>query len=198
MAHFPAFKPLINDMIDNNIDREHFIAVYARVTFDVIITLDAVPHEILIGGRGINWACVMTISDDLEIIMPDNDFYSLRNSLELHANGIEKFGSYIFLKAISEQAPHISARVLVQPAVMQRWYPDRIRNADPEERTVFYRWVEQDQCGRQAHNFNKTEVYFGRNVADYCRRHNITSQWLTPEKAERMHIRVQAVNYPWA
>ena len=38
MAHFPAFRPLINDMIDKNSDREHFAVVYARVTFDVIIS----------------------------------------------------------------------------------------------------------------------------------------------------------------
>ena len=97
MAHFPAFRSLINDMIDKNSDREHFTVVYARVTFDVIISLDIHPYEILIGGQGINWACIMKISDDLEIVMPDEDFYTLRNSLELHTNGIEKFGSYIFL-----------------------------------------------------------------------------------------------------
>ena len=51
MAHFPAFRPLINDMIDKNSDREHFAVVYARVTFDVIISLDIHPYEILIGGQ---------------------------------------------------------------------------------------------------------------------------------------------------
>ena len=195
MAHFPAFRPLINDMIDKNSDREHFAVVYARVTFDVIISLDIHPYEILIGGQGINWACIMEISDDLEIVMPDKDFYALRNSLELHSNGIEKFGSYIFLKFISEHAPKFCSGRPVQPKVMQRWYPNKIKAIDPKRRTIFFRWVDQNVRGNKAHNFEKTETYFGKNVADYCRKHNITSQWLTPEHAQGMHI--QAVRYPW-
>lgn len=195
MAHFPAFRSLIDDMLKTNSDREHFCVVYARVRFDVIISLDIRPYEILIGGQGINWACIMEISDDMEIFMPDNDFYALRDCLELHANGIEKFGSYIFLKFISEHAPAFCSGKPVQPNVMQRWYPHRVNAVDPENRTVFYRWVEQDTRGNKAHNFEKTEAYFGKNVADYCRKHNISSQWLTPEQAEGMHI--QAVRYPW-
>ena len=78
---------------------------------------------------------------------------------------------------------------------MQRWYPNRINAVDPERRTIFYRWVDQNKSGRLAHNFEKTETYFGKNVADYCRRHNITSQWLTPEQAQGMNI--QSVRYPW-
>ena len=29
------------------------------------------------------------------------------------------------------------------------------------------------------------KAYFGRKVGDYCPRHNITSQWITPEQANR-------------
>lgn len=182
-------------MFEKNWDREHFSVDYARVTFDVIISLDVSPSEILIGGQGINWACIMEISDDLEIFMPDKDFYALRNTLDLHANGIEKFGSYIFLKFISEHAPKKCSGKPVQPAVMQRWYQSRVNHIDPENRTIFYRWVDQNKSGKQAHNFEKTEAYFGKNVADYCRRHNITSQWLTPEQAQGMNI--QTVKFPW-
>lgn len=196
MAHFPAFKPLINDMITKSSDREHFRAHYARVTFDIIISLDITPHEILIGGRGINWACIMQISDDFEIVMLDSDFYALRDSLNLQANGIEKFGSYIFIKAISEQAPEYCSEYPVQPTIMQRWYPNRTTDIDPENRTVFYRWVDQNKHGNEAHNFDKTERYFGKHVAKYCQEHNISSQWLTPEQAEKMHI--QMATYPWS
>lgn len=195
MAHFPAFRPLVNDMIDKNSDREHFCVRYATITFDVIISLDVVPAEILIGGQGINWACIMEISEDFEIIMPDADFFALRDKLDLKASGIEKFGSYIFLKFISEHSPKYCSGIPVQPHIMQRWYPNRVNANDPEEQTVFYRWIDQNKCGHQAHNFDKTEAYFGKNVADYCRKHNITSQWLTPQQAERMNIRT--VKYPW-
>lgn len=195
MAHFPAFRSLINDMLKKGSDREHFRVTYARVIFDVIVSLDIYPHEILIGGRGINWACILEISDNLEIFMPDRDFYALRDALSLNSSGKEKFGSYIFLKYISEHAPQFCAGIPVQPEVMQHWYPNRINNIDSMRRTVFYRWVEQNKSGNKAHNFEKTEAYFGKIVADYCRRHNITSQWLTPEQANKMNI--QMVRYPW-
>ena len=83
----------------------------------------------------------------------------------------------------------------VQPYIMQKWYPEETDKIDPQRRTVFYRWVDQTKNDRQAHNFKKTEFYFGKKVADYCRTHNITSQWLTPEQATRLHI--QTVKYPW-
>ena len=60
MAHFPAFRQLIDDMLKKNSDREHFRVVYAEIRFDVIISLDVHPYEILIGGQGINWACTMS------------------------------------------------------------------------------------------------------------------------------------------
>ena len=62
MAHFPAFRPLLDDMQRTGSDREHFTVVYAAVMFDVIISTDITPNEILIGGRGINWACIMHFS----------------------------------------------------------------------------------------------------------------------------------------
>lgn len=196
MAHFPAFQPLLNDMSRTGSDREHFIVIYAAVTFDVIISTDIMPKEILIGGRGINWACIMEISETLEITMHDKDFFNLRDSLDLQHNGIEKFGSYIFLRYIAEHAPTHCAAIPVQPHIMQKYYPDRISAIDPSDRTVFYRWVDQTAQGKKAHNFAKTEQYFGKRVANYCRKHNITSQWLTPNQAFALHI--QTVRYPWS
>lgn len=195
MAHFPALKPLINDMMKKHSDREHFCVTYATVTFDIIISLDVPPSEILIGGEGINWACAMKISDDLEITMPDKDFYALRKALPLKKNGIENLGFYIFLNFIAVHAPKHCSGTPVQPPVMQRWYSKKVDSIDPENRTVFYRWVDQNERGNKAHNFEKTEAYFGKSVADYCRKHNISSQWLTPEQAVGKNI--QSVRYPW-
>ena len=196
MAHFPAFRPLLNDMQRTGSDREHFTAIYASVMFDVIISTDITPNEILIGGRGINWACTMEISETLEISMQDKDFYALRDLLDLKGNGIERFGSFIFLYFISEHAPTHCSPFPVQPQIMQRYYSNRATEIDPADRTVFYRWKDQSKEGKQAHNFSKTEFYFGKRVADYCRKHNISSQWLTPEQAVTLHI--QTVRYPWS
>ena len=196
MAHFPAFRPLLDDMQRTGSDREHFTVVYAAVMFDVIISTDITPNEILIGGQGINWACIMGISETLEIFMQDKDFYALRDLLNLQGNGIEKFGSNIFLRYISEHAPNHCARNPVQPQIMQRYFNDRANKINPTGRTVFYRWRDQSKQGKNAHNFAKTEFYFGKRVSDYCRNHNISSQWLTPEQAVALHI--QTVRYPWS
>lgn len=53
----------------------------------------------------------------------------------------------------------------------------------------------QDQAGREAHIFDKTEKYFGKKVAYYCRTHNITSQWITPEQSKIKGIKT--VKFPW-
>lgn len=196
MAHYPAFRQLLNDMKKTKSDREHFTVKYASVIFDIIISTDMTPNEILIGGRGINWACTMQISDTLEIIMQDNDFYKLRDSLNLKHNGIEKFGSYIFLQYISKHAPTHCSILPVQPAIMQKYCMDKIREIDSSDRTVFYHWRDQSKDGRNARNFAKTERYFGKRVGDYCRKHNISSYWLTPEQARKFHI--QKVKYPWS
>ncbi len=195
MAHFPEFKNFIKIMIDSNSDREHFCVTYAKIQFDIIISIDVSPFELLIGAKGTKWASVMDITSDYEISMPDKDFYALKCILDLKSNGIEKFGSYIFLKYIANHIPDCCSDEPIQPHIMQCWYPQKINIVDPEQRTIFYRWVDQTIRGNHAHNFEKTEVYFGKHVADYCRKHNITSQWVTPKQAEKMHI--QVVKYPW-
>ena len=106
-----------------------------------------------------------------------------RDLLDLKGNGIERFGSFIFLHFISEHAPTHCSPFPVQPQIMQRYYSNRATEIDPADRTVFYRWKDQFKEGKQAHNFSKTEFYFGKRVADYCRKHNISSQWLPPEQA---------------
>lgn len=195
MYHFPQLRLLIFDMKKKHNDREHYTAKAQDTIFDIIICLDRIPHEVLIGGQGINWACSMELSDEFEMSMDDDDFYELRKKLNIKKGGAIKFGSYIFMKTIFDQSPKQCSGKPVQPNVMKRWYRNRCKVNNPEEQTVFYRWVDQTKSGHKAHNFDKTELYFGRRVADYCRRNNISSQWITEEQAEKMHI--GTVKYPW-
>ena len=160
MAHFPAFRQLLNDMQKTKSDREHFTVKYASVIFDIIISTDITPNEILIGGRGINWACTMEISDTLEIIMQDNDFYKLRDSLNLKHNGIEKFGSYIFLQYISKHAPTHCSVLPVQPAIMQKYCMDKIREIDSSDRTVFLSLARSIQRWKNRSQFCKNRTIF--------------------------------------
>ena len=77
MAHFPSIIPWINDMLDKDVDRDHFYTTFATIRFDVLVCLDTEPYEMLIGARGLNWACTLTISQNFEMQMDDYDFYSL-------------------------------------------------------------------------------------------------------------------------
>ena len=70
--------------------------------------------------------------------------------------------------------------------------PHKATNINEPDRTVFYRWMPQSDTGRTARNYEKTEFYFGKNVADYCREHNISSQWITEEQAKNMNIKNQS------
>ena len=75
MAHFPSIIPWINDMLDKDVDRDHFYITFATIRFDVLVCLDTEPYEMLIGARGLNWACTLTISQNFEMQMDDYDFY---------------------------------------------------------------------------------------------------------------------------
>ena len=77
MAHFPKLRNYVQSMYDIGMDRDHLEVKYANLIFDIIISLDVTPKELLIGAQGTNWASVMTISDDFELAMPNADFYRL-------------------------------------------------------------------------------------------------------------------------
>lgn len=48
MAHFPSIIPWINDMLDKDVDRDHFYTTFATIRFDVLVCLDTEPYEMLI------------------------------------------------------------------------------------------------------------------------------------------------------
>lgn len=198
MAHFPSIIPWIRDMERNSADRDHFYTIYATIRFDILICLDTKPYEILIGASGLNWACTLIISEDFEMQMNDDDFYDLRNLLNpyLRHEGNQKFGSYLFLRFICQHAPTKYTKKMVSPSAVRTCSPKRANDINERDRTVFYRWMPQSDTGRNAKNFEKTEYYFGKRVADYCREHNISSQWITEEQAINMNIRT-ILKTPW-
>ena len=155
-------------------------------------------YEMLIGARGLNWACTLTISQNFEMQMDDYDFYSLKDKISpyLKHNGNQKFGSYIFLKYLCEHSPNKYRKKIINPSIVRLCAPHKATNINEPDRTVFYRWMPQSDTGRTARNYEKTEFYFGKNVADYCREHNISSQWITEEQAKNMNIKINLKN-PW-
>ena len=121
MAHFPALRPLLNDMRERPSDREHFEVRYANVLFDLVISINNNNTEILIGGQGTNWSSVMQIRGDIEFSMPNEDYFALLRILDLHHGGDEPFNSYLFLRYIATHAPRECSGHMVNPVVIHRY-----------------------------------------------------------------------------
>ena len=120
--------------------------------------------------------------------MQDNDYYSLCKILKLNWNN-DHFNSFLFLRLLSEKAPAISSKQGVDYRYLQKYLS--YRNVDEKEKIYFCGWNDHITDKRKAHNFDKTEFYFGPSVANYCRRNNISSLW-TADK-----YRIIRYSNPW-
>lgn len=195
MAHFPTLRPLCTDMQRKQGDRDHFRATYGKAVFDVVVCLDSEPWEMLIGTEynQTKWATILSISSEYENSMPNADFYALRDLIGMECEKYsEAFGSYNFLRRITSQAPTQYSGKLVSPHSMD--CATGQGSADPNEKTQFCGWTHQPK-GIHARNFEKTEKYFGKKIADYCRKHNISSNWTVPSEAGEQ--KPCDVYFPW-
>lgn len=170
----PAFESLIKDMKKNEIDKEHYSFVYNGFQFDTILSIVTGGYEILVAIHTHNWGCVLKMDDDFIVDMPDNKYFELCRILKLNY-AEDGFNSSKFLKMLSEKAPKHSNRQGVEYTDLRAYLP--YRNVDEAERIYFCGWNDHTRDHRRARNFNKTEFYFGKKVADYCREHNISSLW---------------------
>lgn len=180
-----AFQPLTLDMKLNNIDKEHYQFKFNGFTFDVILSIISDGYEILVAIHTHNWGCVLYMNNNFNIEMQDNDYYTLRNILNLNWN-TNHFNSSGFLQLLSEQAPRFSNRCGVEYTELRRYIS--YRHVDEEEKIYFCGWNDHRRDKRKAHNFDKTEFYFGKNVADYCRKNNISSLWSDIPRDEKLLI----------
>ena len=83
--------------------------------------------------------------------------------------------SATFLRLLSEHAPLHSNKLGVDYRELRDYLP--YRHVDDADKIYSCGWNDHIRDGRQAHNFDKTEFYFGKKVADYCRVNNISSLW---------------------
>ncbi len=170
----PAFEPLINDMKNNNIDKEHYAFDYNGFRFDVILSFAHHGYELLVAIHTHNWGCVLTMNENYNIEVPDDIYYSLCDLLNLNWN-INHFGSRTFLQLLSEHAPQRSNHQGVNYTELRNYLP--YRNVEEADKIYFRGWNDHLIDHRTARNFDKTEYYFGKRVADYCRVNNISSLW---------------------
>lgn len=165
---------LIHSMHSNNKSMEQFNVVYANVRFDIILCIDKIPYEILIGAINHNWSCILYMKKGYIVEMSDDDYYNLCNILNLNWNE-DHFSSIIFLKYIAERSPSCISNNYPIPSTVARIRNNR--DVDEADKIYFVGWNNHIQDHRKARNFDKTEEFLGLNIANYCRMHNISSMW---------------------
>ncbi len=169
-----AFEPLIKDMNKNNIDKEHYTFVYNKLKFDVILSILNTGYEILIAIHTHNWGCVLSMNEYYWIEIPNEIYFSLCDVLKLSWNK-DHFNSSKFLQLLSEKSPKHSNCQGVQYTTLRQYLP--YRHVDEEDKIYFCGWNDHKKDKRNAQNYDKTEFFFGKTVADYCRSNNISSMW---------------------
>lgn len=178
----PAFKPLITDMKTHDIDKEHYFFNYNGFRFDTILSIVSTGYEILVAIHTHNWGCVLTMDDDFNIEMQDNDYYSLCSLLNLNWKA-DHFNSATFLRLLSQNAPLHSNMRGVPYRELRNYL--HYRHIDDADKIYFCGWNDHKTDKRKAHNFDKTEFFLGKKVADYCRANNISSLWSDIPRDER-------------
>lgn len=167
-------RQLTSSMRKAGKDIEQFNAKYANLTFDVIYDISHSPFELLIGAPYTNWGCILKIEQGFRTKMSDEDFYTLCNLLNLKPSK-ETLTSFKFLLNIACQAPKKCTNEIVDSIHLIPFRKNKIKNTEEPNKIYFIGWNNHLKDKRQAHNFEKTELFFGKKVADYCKKHNISS-----------------------
>lgn len=184
---------LISDMAKNKQDIDHYSFVYSHIIFDVVIDISVIPFELMIAAKGYNWSVILTMEKGYSVSLTNDDYYNLRNIMNLQVNP-EPLTSFKFLKYLAVHAPKHCSHKLVNPKYIMPFRKYKITPSDDPEKIVFIGWNDHRKDGKMARNFKKTELFLGKQCADYCRRNNISSLWTTPENA--INIKSE-LKYPW-
>lgn len=180
--------PLIDDMKLNNIDKEHYFFDYNNFRFDVILSITHQGYEILVAVHTHNWGCVLNMNKYYNIEISNEVYFSLCKLLNLNWSK-NHFSSAAFLQLLSKNSPSKSKCIGVNYLTLRDYLP--YRRVDETDKIYFSGWNDHKKDKRKARNFDKTEFFFGKSVADYCRKNNISSLWSdTPRNA------VKVIN-PW-
>lgn len=168
------FIPLIDDMKLNNIDKEHYFFDYNGFRFDVILSITYHGYEILVAVHTHNWGCVLNMNKNYNIEIPNEVYFSLCKLLNLNWSK-NHFSSAAFLQLLSKNSPKKSKCTGVDYLTLRNYLP--YRQVDEAAKIYFCGWNDHKKDKRKAKNFDKTEFFFGKSVADYCRKNNISSLW---------------------
>lgn len=180
---------LVNDMLRHDVDKTKFGFSYAKTDVDVIVAIMSVGYELLLGLQSQKpEALVVYVDNNFVAELTSNDYFRLCAAFNLNYDN-DRFSSNVFLNLLSLNIPK-------QYSGKQCTYKDLIpfvktRVVEESDKVYFKGWNDHIRDGRKARNFDKTEFFFGKKVADYCRKHNISSIWTDKISEEDLY------NDPW-
>ena len=190
MIKLYGLQPLTKSMKRKHVDMNQFSVAFNKIEFDVIYDVGCTPFELLIGAKYINWATTVQINAGYTANMDDKDFYKLCTILNLKP-GKDTFTSFTFLRFIANNAPKEAKDEIISSTSVAKFRKKIIPSAQDKDKIYFVGWNDHKKDGRIAKNFEKTKLLLGTNIADYCRKHNISSMW---SDQPRDH---QKETYPW-
>ncbi len=179
-------------MSRKEVEKERFQFQYANHVVDCIFSASSEHYELIIAVHDVNYGFVVEIyqnANGMFIAEIDDEIYNgFCNALGL-SYSVDHFTSNALLVLLSNHIPTISAGVGVLYQELRQFV--QYRHVEEANKIYFCGWNDHVKDGRKAHNFDKTEFYFGKTVADYCRRYNISSLWTDIRRDEK------AVTRPW-
>lgn len=190
MIKLYGLQPLTSSMKRKHVDMNQFSVTYNDVEFDVIYDVGCTPFELLIGAKYINLATTVQIKKGYTASMNDSDFYRLCTILNLKP-GKNLFTSFTFLRFIASNAPKDAKDGIISSTAVAKFRHNKIPIEQEKDKIYFIGWNNHKKDGRIARNFEKTELLLGSSIANYCRKHNISSMWSNQSSDK------QKETYPW-
>lgn len=185
---FPHLDTLVPDMLNKGIYKEHFAFNYSRQTLDCIFSFSNNRYELLVGIHELNYGFVVTIyqsgGGSYIAEITDDTYKEFCRVLNLSYRG-DGFTSNTLLNLLSSHIPPISNGIRITYETMRQY--TKCRKVEESEKIYFKGWNDHVKDGNTAHNFDKTEFYFGTEVADYCRKNNISSLWTHINREQELY-----------
>ena len=174
-------KPLLQDMGRSKTKIDKFRFTYNHVTFEVIISTESKPFELLFGVVKHNFSFVLNLNNSYELDeLPDEVFYKLCDILK-QKPGKEGLTSYQFTKYVASKIPDKCSEKDVQPHEVAMY---KRENVPEKDKIYFCGWKFYSNSKKNARNFEKTNEWLGTETCNFCRKHNISSCW-TANKNKR-------------
>lgn len=158
---------------------EQFYVKFNNIVFDCIFDVGTTPFELMIGAKANNFAYVLKIEKGFIVESPDSFYRQLAKILNLNFkdNG---FSTSRFLSYIDANLPKVCSNKLVEPSHLVPFRKEKLSKKNREEGFIFCGW-QPHECRNNGHlseeNANKTEALLGKETANFCRKHDISSKW---------------------